>query len=148
LLPAKDRFNKSFREIRIMSSDLQSAPASNKMLWVGYVVSALPVLMLLFSGAMKFAKPAAVVEGFAHLGWPDSLALALGIIEVGCTIVYLIPQTAVLGAILLTGYLGGATATHVRIGEGFIGPVLFGVLLWLGLYLRDARIRALIPLRS
>ncbi len=130
-----------------MSSNLKSAPTSNKMLWAGYVVSALPVLLLLFSGVMKFAKPAALVEGFAHLGWPESLALVLGILEVGCTIVYVIPQTSVLGAILLTGYLGGATATHVRIGEGFIGPVLFGVLVWLGIYLRDSRIRALIPLR-
>jgi DoxX-like family len=148
MVHAKGMFNKSFGESHVMSSNPQSAPASNKMLWAGYVVSALPVLLLPFSGAMKFAKPAAVVEGFADLGWPESLALALGILEVGCTIVYLIPQTAVLGAILLTGYLGGATATHVRIGEGFIGPVLIGVLLWLGLYLRDARLRALIPLRS
>ena len=97
---------------------------------------------------MKLAKPPAVVEGFAHLGWPDNLALALGIVEIGSAIVYLIPQTAVLGAILLTGYLGGAIATHVRLGEGFIGPVIFGVLIWLGLYLRDVRLQALLPLRS
>ena len=130
-----------------MSSDI-SNPTAKKMLWVGYVVSAVPVLMLLMSAIMKFAKPPAVVEGFTHLGWPENLALPLGVVELVCVIIYVIPQTAVLGAILLTGYLGGAIATHVRIGEGFIGPAIFGVLVWLGLYLRDPRLRALVPLRS
>lgn len=130
-----------------MSSDI-SNPTAKKMLWVGYVVSAVPVLMLLMSAIMKFAKPPAVVEGFTHLGWPENLALALGVVELVCVIIYVIPQTAVLGAILLTGYLGGAIATHVRIGEGFIGPAIFGVLVWLGLYLRDPRLRALVPLRN
>ncbi|MBI5094955.1 MAG: DoxX family protein [Candidatus Hydrogenedentes bacterium] len=118
------------------------------MLWAGYVMSAVPVLLLVFSASMKFAKPAAVVEGFAHLGYPGSLAFTLGILEIGCTIVYLIPRTSVLGAILLTGYLGGAIATHVRIGESPIMVVVFGVLIWGGLFLRDERIRALIPLRK
>lgn len=118
------------------------------MLWAGYVVSALPVLMLVMSGVMKILQPPDAVKGFADLGWPLNLAIALALVELGCTLLYVIPQTAVLGAILLTGYLGGATATHVRIGEGFIAPVVFGVLVWLGLYLRDARLRALIPLRS
>ncbi len=131
-----------------MSSDISTTPTSKKMLWAGYIVSALPVLMLLMSAIMKFVKPAAVLEGFAHLGWQENMALALGIVELVSTILYIIPQTAVLGAILLTGYLGGAIATHVRIGEGFIGPVIFGVLVWLGLFLRDPRIRALIPFRS
>lgn len=126
----------------------QPARVSNKMLWAGRIISALPVLMLLFSAAMKFAKPAAVVEGFTHLGYPEHLALALGILELTCTLLYVIPQTSVLGAILLTGYLGGAIATHVRIGEQFIMPVILGALVWLGLYLRDLRLRALIPLRS
>lgn len=130
-----------------MSSDI-SNPTAKKMLWVGYVVSAVPVLMLLMSAIMKFAKPPAVVEGFTHLGWPENLALALGVVELVCVIIYVIPQTAVLGAILLTGYLGGAIATHVRVGEGFIGPAIFGVLVWLGLYLRDPRLRALVPLRN
>jgi len=124
-----------------------AAPVSKKMLWTGRVISALPVLMLLFSAVMKLVKPAAVVEGMTHLGYPDRLALALGIVELSCTVLYVIPRTAVLGAILLTGYLGGAIATHVRIGEQFIGPALFGVLVWLGLYLRDERLRALLPLR-
>jgi len=131
-----------------MTHGNQAEPVSKKMLWTGRIVSALPVLMLLFSAAMKLAKPTMVVDEFTRLGWTENLAVALGIVELACTIVYVIPQTAVLGAILLTGYLGGATATHVRIGEGFLAPVIFGVLVWLGLHLRDRRLRALIPLRS
>ena len=128
-------------------SETPASGVSRTALWAGRVVSALPVLMLLMSAAMKFAKPAAVVEGFGHLGWPDRLALALGILEVSVTILYVIPRTAVLGAILVTGYLGGAIATHVRIGDPFVAPIVLGVLVWLGLYLRDVRLRSLIPLR-
>jgi hypothetical protein len=126
----------------------QIQPVSKTALWAGRVISALPVLMLLMSAAMKFAMPAAAVEGFAHLGWPKELAIALGVVELTCTVLYAIPQTAVLGAILLTGYLGGAIATHVRIEEGFVPPLILGVLIWLGLYLRDRRLRALVPLRT
>jgi hypothetical protein len=121
---------------------------SKKALWTGRIISTLPVLMLLMSAIMKFIKPPPVVEGFAHLGLPESLALGLGILEMLCTFVYLIPRTAVLGAILLTGYLGGATVTHLRVGDPFIMPVILGVLLWGGLFLRDLRLRALIPLRK
>lgn len=131
-----------------MTTDIPTDFVSKKALWAGYIVGALPVLMLLFSGVLKLAKPTMVVEEFARLGWPESLVIALGIVEIACTIIYVIPRTAVLGAILLTGYLGGAIATHVRIGDPFIGPLIFGVLIWLGLYLRDPRVRALIPLRS
>jgi hypothetical protein len=132
-----------------MSPDTQAQPTSSKaMIWSGRVISAVPVLMLTMSAVMKFAKPPMVLEGMTHLGWPEGVVLALGIVELGSVIIYLIPQTAVLGAILLTGYLGGAAATHVRIGESWLGPVVFGALVWLGLYLRDARIRALVPLRK
>jgi hypothetical protein len=110
-------------------------------------MSAAPVLLLLFSGAMKLMKPAPVMEGFTHLGYPESLALGLGIVELACAVVYVFPRTSVLGAILLTGYLGGATATHLRIGEPFFMPIVLGVLVWGGLYLRDERLRALIPLQ-
>ncbi len=126
----------------------QTAPGSKTMLWAGYIMSTLPVLMLLFSGVMKLVKPAPVVEGFAHLGYPESLALWLGIVELACAVVYVIPRTSVLGAILLTGYLGGATATHLRIGEPFFTPLILGTLVWGGLFLRDDRLRALLPLRS
>ena len=131
-----------------MSSENQSVPVSKKMLWAGRIMSALPALMLFMSAGMKFAKPPEVLEGFVHLGYPESLALALGIVELGCTIIYLIPNTSVLGAILLTGYLGGAVATHVRVEEAFFMPIVLGILLWGGLFLRDPRIRALIPLKS
>jgi len=120
---------------------------SKKMLWAGRIMSTLPVLMLLMSAVMKFMKPASVVEGFAHLGFPESLALGLGILEIACTVVYVIPRTAVLGAILLTGYLGGATVTHLRVGDPFFMPVIIGMLVWGGLFLRDVQLRALIPLR-
>jgi len=111
-------------------------------------MSTLPAVMLLFSGVMKLAKPPGLEEGFAHLGWPVSLALGLGTLQIACTVIYLIPRTAVLGAILLTGYFGGAMATHLRIGEPCWMQFLFGVLVWGGLYLRDPRLRALIPLRA
>jgi hypothetical protein len=135
-------------EESLMQSDTQAAPVSKKMLWAGYIISALPVLLLLFSGAMKLAKPEPVLEGFAQLGYPESLALGLGIVEIACTIIYVIPRTCILGAILLTGYLGGATATHVRVGDPFFAPIILGVLVWGGLWLRDVRLRALVPLRS
>ena len=131
-----------------MQSGTQTAPVSKKRLWAGRIISALPVLMLLLSGVTKLAKPAFVVEGFAGLGYPESLVLGIGIVEIVCTVIYMIPRTSVLGAILVTGYLGGATATHVRVGDPFFGPVILGVLVWFGLYLRDDRLRALIPLRS
>ena len=87
------------------------------------------------------------MEGFVRLGYPESLTLGIGIVELACAVVYVIPQTSVLGAILLTGYLGGATATHVRIGEPFFMPIVLGVLIWGGLFLREDRLRALLPLR-
>jgi hypothetical protein len=133
---------------RVDVSAVQTAPVSKTALWTGRIMSALPVLMLLMSAVMKFLKPPPVVEGFAHLGLPESLAIGLGVLELACTVVYVIPRTAVLGAILLTGYLGGAILTHLRVGDQFIGPILFGVLIWGGLYLRDRRLRALIPLRK
>jgi hypothetical protein len=120
------------------------------MVWIGRIVSALPVLALIASGAGKLMLPPGAAKGFADLGWPVSVALGLGCVEIACAVIYLIPQTAVLGAILLTGYLGGAVATHVRIGEyGMMAPaIVLGVLVWLGLYLRDARVRSLAPIRS
>lgn len=130
-----------------MATELRTASTSKAMLWTGRVLSALPVLMLLMSAVMKFMKPPALAEGFAHLGYDPKLALGLGILELTCTLFYVIPRTTVLGAILLTGYVGGAIATHLRVGDSVIAPAILGVLIWGGLYLRDARVRALIPLR-
>jgi hypothetical protein len=109
-------------------------------------MSALPVLMLLFSGVMKFIPSPQLSEGFKHLELPVSMAFGLGVLELACTVIYLIPRTAVLGAILLTGYLGGAILTHLRVGDVYGMQVVLGVLLWGGLYLRDPRLRVLIPL--
>src|SRR5882672_3347206 len=133
-----------------MQANIQAGPVSKKALWAGRVISALPGLFLLMDGVMKLVKPAPVVEATVRLGYPESVILGLGIVLLACTILYLIPTTSVLGAILLTGYLGGAVATHVRVGEGLFPvsfPVILGVLIWLGLYLRDDRLRALAPLR-
>jgi len=119
-------------------------------LWAGRIISALPALFLLMDGIMKLFKPAPVVEATVKLGYPESTIIGMGIVLLVCTVLYLISRTAILGAILLTGYLGGAVATHVRVGEGLFSvlfPVIFGVLLWGGLWLRDARLRSLIPLR-
>lgn len=130
-----------------MSSSPQTPATSKTMLWAGRIISALPVLGLIMSSVMKFTHGKELVEGFEKFGYPLSLAVPLGIVELTATILYVIPQTSVLGAIVLTGYLGGATATHVRVNDAFAPPVIMGVMLWLGLYLRDARIRALIPFR-
>ena len=111
-----------------MTTDIQPNTGSKGMIWTGRVISGLVVLMLLFSAVMKFLKPMEVTEELTRLGWADSHALTLGILEAACTVIYAIPQTALLGAILLTGYLGGATATHVRIDDPFYGPVIGGVL--------------------
>ena len=134
-----------------MQSATETAPVSKMTVWAGRISSALPVLFLLFDGVAKLIKPAPVVEATVRLGYPESLIPGLGILLLVCTVVYVVPCTAVIGAILLTGYLGGATATHVRIGDPIV-PILFpsivGVLIWGGLFLRDKRLRQLIPLRS
>lgn|SRR5215510_7109634 len=133
-----------------MQSATLTAPISNKSLWVGRIISALPALFLLLDGVMKLFKPAFVVEATVQLGYPESAILPIGIVLTVCTVLYMIPRTSVLGAILLTGHLGGATATHVRVGGPLfpiVFPVIIGVLIWGGLYLRDDRMRTLIPLR-
>lgn len=131
-----------------MSNDFGSPESSSKgMVWTGRIISGVVVLMLCFSAVMKMIHHEEVVKEFSRLGWPDVI-VGLGIVELVCAILYAISQTAVLGAILVTGYLGGAIATHVRIEEQFIGPAIGGVLVWLGIFLRDAKLRQLIPLRK
>lgn len=131
-----------------MAMDSAPAPVSKIAFWAGVVLTVLPALMLIMSGVMKLTGGTEVEKGFQHLGWPAHLAVALAVVEFTCTVLYLIPRTAVLGAVLLTGYLGGAIATHVRLEEQFVAPVVLGVVLWFALYLRDARVRALLPFRS
>lgn len=132
-----------------METSNHFAPVSKAARLGGYVMSTLPVLMLLMSAVMKIARSPQVIEGMPQMGYPVWQAVPLGIVELVCTVLYIIPQTAVLGAILLTGYLGGATATHVRMEDpGFSTAVILGVFLWGGLFLRDPRVRALIPFRK
>jgi uncharacterized membrane protein YphA (DoxX/SURF4 family) len=127
-------------------------PAPKKWeLWLGRILSALPVLMMGFSGAMKLSHAPQMVEGWVNkFGWPENLMTPIGLLELACAIVFVIPRTAVLGAILVASYLGAAFATHLRIGDGGSGvvPILLAVFAWLGLYLRDERLRVLVPLRN
>jgi hypothetical protein len=133
-----------------MSSSTQSESICKKRLWAGRILSGLPALFLLADGVGKLVKPVPVVQGTIQLGYQQSVIVPLGIVLLTCTILYMIPRTSVLGAILLTGYLGGAVATHVRVSDPLFSHVLFptylAILLWGGLYLRDSRVRALIPL--
>ncbi len=126
-----------------------SVPA--KKPWAGYIISGLPILFLLVDATAKFFKPEPVVKGTLELGYPESTIIPIGVILLVCTILYAIPRTSILGAILLTGYLGGAVATHVRIGSPLFTHILFpvylGAFVWLGLYLRDTRLHKLLPFR-
>ncbi len=131
-----------------MPSDTQTASVSKKSLWAGRIISTLVVLFLLFDAVAKLMKIAPVLEAFTQLGYSTSLAVPIGAVLLFCTAVYVIPPTSILGAILLTAYLGGATVTHLRAGQPFYFPIIFGVLVWGGLYLREDRLRALIPLRT
>ncbi|HET7892867.1 MAG TPA: DoxX family protein [Candidatus Sulfotelmatobacter sp.] len=129
---------------------MQAAAVNSKtMLWTGRVMSALPVMLILLGSVMKLMRLPSVVEGFARAGVPERLIIPVGTIELLCVVVYLIPRTAVLGAILMTGLLGGATITTLRVADPtYPMPVILGMLAWGGLYMRDARLRALIPFRS
>ena len=121
--------------------------ASGKVVWTGRVITGAVSLLFLFSGGMKLVGGPEVKEGMAHLGLAESLMIPLAILEIACTAVYLIPATSVLGAVLLTGYMGGAICTHWRVGDPFLGPLLIGLVIWLGIYLREPRLKALLPLR-
>src|SRR5258708_10616159 len=129
----------------------QTATISNRAIWAGRVMSGLVILFLLLDGAMKLIPLDVVIKASEPLGIPGDLARTLGVLTIVCTLLYALPRTAVLGAILLTGYLGGAIATHLRVGDPLFTHVLFGaylgLLVWGGLYLRDDRLRALIPLQ-
>lgn len=132
-----------------MSTTTQSPPVSKPALWIGWILTAAIAAMLIFmSGIFKILQPQEVKDGFSHLGWDLELAMPLAAVEIACALIYLIPRTAVLGAVLLTGYIGGAIATHVRIGDAFVIPVVLGLVIWGALYLREPRLRALLPLRS
>jgi hypothetical protein len=122
--------------------------ASGKIVWAGRVITGIVSLLFLFSAAMKFVGGEDVKQGMAHLGLPESMVIPLGILELACTVIYLIPATSVLGAILLAGYIGGAICTHWRVGDPFLSQIAIGLVIWLGIYLREPRLKALIPLRK
>lgn len=121
---------------------------SKSVNWISYILSGLSVLFLLFSASGKFLKPEGMEVNVEPLGWRMDQMTALGFVELACIIIYLIPRTAVLGAVLLTAYLGGAVATHARIGDHFFFPVIISGVVWLGLYLREPRLRSVLPFRS
>jgi hypothetical protein len=131
--------------------NLPKAPVSKGRLWAGCILSILPALFLLLDGVMKWMKPEIVVKTTVEIGYQENIIVPLGIVLLICTVLYLIPQTSALGAVLLTGYLGGAVATNARIGSPLFSHILFPVyivvLLWGGLFLRDPRVTALIPFR-
>ncbi|HLA96203.1 MAG TPA: DoxX family protein [Pyrinomonadaceae bacterium] len=131
---------------------MSNETTSTKKPWAGYIISAIPVLFLLMDGVGKLFKPEPVVTGTTELGYNESIIIPLGIVLLASTIIYIIPKTSMLGAVLLTGYLGGAVATHVRVGSPLfthtLFPVYLGIFLWLGLFLRERRLRALVPIRG
>jgi hypothetical protein len=140
--------NQKLLEETFMESASQTASVSKTSLWAGRIISGIVVLFFLFGGIVGLMHSPKSAEGFVHLGYPEHLAVPIAAVMLTCTVLYAIPQTAFLGALLLTGYLGGATASHVRVGEPFYFPIIFGVLVWAGLFLRIDRLRTLIPLRS
>ena len=127
---------------------LPTGAATPARAWTGRVMSAIPVLFLTFDIVIKLLELAPVAESFARLGYSTNVAIAIGSLELLCLVLYLVPRTAILGAVLFTGYLGGAIASHVRVGDPMFTHVLFptyvAALLWAGLYLRDERLRPLL----
>ena len=125
---------------------------SKGRIWAGWIITGLISAFMLLDAAMKLAKPKPVIDAFARTGWPTELSATLGVILLVSTVLYLIPRTEILGAILLTGYLGGAVATNLRLENPLFSntlfPVYFGVLVWGGLWLRDRKIQELIPMRK
>jgi hypothetical protein len=134
-----------------MDSAAQSVPISKGQLWTGRVLSGVAILFMLFDTVIHAMRGPQVVQGFAQLGFPLNIAIPLSTIEFIGVVLYVIPRTSTLGAILLTGYLGGAVAAQVRIGAPLLGfvlaPVYVALFLWVGLYLRDERVRAVVPVR-
>ena len=121
---------------------------TGKRVWVGRALSGLALVPFAFSAVLKVMGGPELEQGFAHLGLPESMTLPLAVLEISCVVIYLIPATSVLGAILLTGYLGGAICTHWRVGDPVYVHIVLGILVWLGLYLREGRLTDLVPLRK
>jgi DoxX-like family len=131
-------------DLMFTSPGLTVAPFSKKLVQTGRVLTGLVVAFLAFDGAMKLIPIEPVIEAMGRLGYPSELARHLGVLLVACTALHVVPRTQLLGALLLTAYLGGATATHVRIGDPFWFPIALGVVLWAGICLREPRLRTLL----
>ncbi len=134
-----------------MITTVHAASSSKAMVWIGNVLSSLAILFLLFDTVIKVVQAAPAVESTVQLGYPAEYVVLLGLAELVCLALYAFPRTAVLGAILLTGWFGGAMATHVRAGSpmfSVIFPSLLGLMIWGGLFLRDARLRDVLPFRK
>lgn len=132
-----------------MSIELQTNAKDRVMVWVGRVLSVLIVPPMVMGAIMSFRLPPEIVKNFEAMGWPTSVAATIGVLNLASLAIFLVPQTAVLGVILLTGYFGGAVATHLRVGENAkcVVPVVFGIIVWLAIYLREPRLRAILPWR-
>ena len=130
------------------ATESKARPKRGAMFWAGWVLTVLLSLMLAMGGVLNVVRAQPAVEGLTKYGYPPGVLVPLGVVVLASVALYLVPRTAVLGAILLTGYLGGAVNTNVRAGEPWFMAAVFGALVWLALYLRDARVRALMPLRS
>lgn len=126
---------------------MENSSKNKKILWAGWVATALAAFPFIPSAIMKLAAGSQVMEGMAHLGLPASLVTPLGILELLCVVLYLIPMTTILGAVLLTGYIGGTIVTHLRVGESVFFQIGLGLFIWLGPYLREPRLHTLLPLR-
>ncbi len=131
-----------------MESNSQFVPVTKKRLWTGWIITGFVGLFLLFDAIVKLIKINEVIEASVRLGYPDNTIFGIGLVLLISTILYLIPKSAVLGAILLTAYLGGAVTTHVRIGDPFYFPIAMGILVWIGIYLREKRLKLVVPVRQ
>ncbi len=135
-----------------MAAESQTMASTKKMMWAGRAISTFVVLFLVLDSTMKLVRLPMVLDAFKQLGYSPDLSVTIGAMLLLCTVIYVVPQTAVLGAILLTGYLGGAVATNLRIGAPMFSHILFpvymGAMVWGGLYLRDGRLRELVPVKS
>jgi DoxX-like family len=124
----------------------QPVSPSTSALWSGRIVSAIPAVVLLLTGTLKLFHPPMLEEGFRRFGIPQEQMFGIGLLEIVCTILYAVPITSVLGAVLLPGYLGGAIMTGLRVGDSWVLPLMIGVFLWGGLWLRNPRVLSLLPL--
>jgi len=151
IITAGTKFSNDRAQNRRRTQTRSSRSSSKARIWTGRIMTAVPVAFLIFDTVVKFLDLDVVRESLVTLGYPVTYAIVIGTIELVCLTAYLVPRTSVLGAVLMTGYLGGAIATHVRVGSPLPSHVLFpiyvAVLLWGGLYLREDRLRALMPLR-